>query len=70
MLTRQASNIANIIEGNIITRTVKNLSAMFPLMSLPFMAANEFGRIKSALWPEVASKLSALKNEVILNSGG
>jgi hypothetical protein len=34
------------------------------------MAANEFGRKKSALWPEVASKLSAVKYEAILNKGG
>ena len=48
-LTYWASNSDNIIDGNINSMAVMNLSAIFPLTSRPFIATNELGRMKSAL---------------------
>ena len=51
----------NIFDGNIISRAMKNPSAMFSLTSRPFIAINVLGRKNSALWPEAASKAEAVK---------
>ena len=70
LATHRASIIDNIIDGNIHHNAVKNLSAKFPPLSLPIIAINEFGSKNRALWPEVASKVDAVKYEAKERIGG
>jgi hypothetical protein len=68
--TRPASNIANTIDGNINKRADRNLAAIFPRASLPFIAMNELGSRNIARWPEAASMLPAVKYEARERIGG
>ena len=61
LLIRHAKNSDSVIDGNIIRMKMKIFSVISLSLSRANIAINEFGRMNNALWPEPASKLSAVK---------